>query len=179
MCAQREVVLYLRVCRYEPCGKVFYICRSCFRGQGYCSDLCKQFNRRMQCREANRKHQESEEGRLDHNQRQQDLYERQLEARSGGNEKNLTDPSSNTDCDGVTMNLSDSRDLRPTNTWPKESQEVHDDTSEAYPRCRICNRKGYWVDTFHEVGLEYARPRSHRKNPASVPRRTLENRDHS
>ena len=179
MYAQKEVVLYQRVCRYEPCGKVFHICRSCFQGQAYCSDVCKHINRRKQCRESNRKHQESEEGRLDHNQRQQDLYQRKLEARSGVNEKNLTDQSIYPDCDGVTMNLSDSRDLRSTKTESKESQEVHDDKSDAYPRCQICNREGYWIDTFHEVGLEYARPRSHRKNPTSIPRRTLENRDHS
>jgi ribosomal protein S14 len=179
MCAHREVVLYQLVCRYEPCGKVFYICRSCFRGHAYCSYPCFKANRDKQCREANRRHQESEEGRLDHNQRQQQLYQRQVAARSGGNEKNLTDRSSQTDCDGVTMNFSDSRELRSTKTEFKEPQEVHDDKREAYPRCRICNRKGYWVDTFHLVGIEYARPRSHRKNPASVPRRTLENRDHS
>ena len=178
MCAHREVVLYLLICRYEPCGKVFYICRSCYRGQAYCSDPCFKTNRDKQCREANRNHQQSDEGRLDHNSRQRELYQRQVDARREGNEKNLTDRSSPTACDGVTMNFSDSRDLEPTKTESKESQEVHDDKREAYPRCRICNRKGYWVDPFHEMGLKHARPRSHSKNPATVPRRTLENRDH-
>ncbi len=62
-----EVILRPRVCR---CGTTFYICRSCDRGQRYCSEHCGQKARREQRREANRRYQQSLEGRLDHRDRQ-------------------------------------------------------------------------------------------------------------
>ncbi len=179
MCSHREVVLLALICRYEPCGKVFYICVSCFCGQAYCRPCCRQENRAKQNRKSSALHQESEEGRLDHNQRQRELYRRQVDAEGAGREKNLTEQAAKAECSGVSMNLSDSSELRPIQAEPKESQEVHDDKEEDYPRCRICKRKGYWVDPFYEVGLKHAHPRIHRKNPAVVPRRTLENRNHS
>ena len=73
-----EVILRQRVCR---CGTTFYICRSCDRGQRYCSEPCRQKARREQRREANRRHQKSLEGRLDHRDRQQLYRERRLRFR--------------------------------------------------------------------------------------------------
>ena len=49
---------------------MFYLCRHCDRGQRYCSARCREKSRRLQRREANRRHQRSPEGRLDHRDRQ-------------------------------------------------------------------------------------------------------------
>ena len=57
-------------CRGVGCGAVFYICRSCYRGQAYCGDECRAPAQRRQRRTANAKHQRSPEGRLDHRDHQ-------------------------------------------------------------------------------------------------------------
>ena len=58
------------VCRGAKCGAVFYICGSCYRGQAYCGDRCRAPAQRQQRRNANRRHQQSPEGRLDHRDHQ-------------------------------------------------------------------------------------------------------------
>ena len=68
MAGQDEVVLRQRVCR--ACNAVFVLCRSCDRGQRYCSPECRLPALRQQRRRANRRHQDSPEGRLDHRDRQ-------------------------------------------------------------------------------------------------------------
>lgn len=80
-----DVPLHQRLCR---CGVTFYICRSCDRGQRFCSERCRQKARHEQRREANRRHQQSEEGRLDHRDRQRRYRQR----RHG--EKRVTDQGS-------------------------------------------------------------------------------------
>ena len=72
------VVFRLRSCRAAGCGALFWICRRCDRGHRYCSVRCRQQVRRQQCREANRRHQQSPEGRLDHRDRQR-AYRRRPE----------------------------------------------------------------------------------------------------
>lgn len=63
-------VVYQRQCHGPECGRPFFICRSCFRGQRYCSAVCRDLARRQQRRIANHRHQHSPEGRLDHRDRQ-------------------------------------------------------------------------------------------------------------
>ena len=72
----REALLRRRICRGADCGAVFWICRHCDRGHRYCSDRCRQKTRRQQGRDANRRHQKSPEGRLDHRDRQRVYRER-------------------------------------------------------------------------------------------------------
>lgn len=69
-----DLIFRQRLCR---CGTTFYICRSCDRGHRYCSERCRLKARRQQRREANRRHQQSFEGRLDHRDRQR-LYRQRL-----------------------------------------------------------------------------------------------------
>ena len=66
----REMAWVQLVCRGSGCGVMFYICHSCYRGQVYCGERCRRRMRRNQMRIANRKHQDSPEGRLDHRDRQ-------------------------------------------------------------------------------------------------------------
>ena len=79
--ADSIVVLRQRTCRAEGCGALFFICRSCDRGQSYCSQPCRRLQRRQQCRAANRRHQQSPEGRADHRDRQREYRQRQQQAR--------------------------------------------------------------------------------------------------
>ncbi len=62
------VVLRPRICR--ACGMLFSICRHCDRGHCYCSASCRYQGYRQKRRLANRRHQQSPEGRLDHRDRQ-------------------------------------------------------------------------------------------------------------
>ena len=66
----REETLRQRFCRGAGCGVVFWICRHCDRGHRYCGGRCRRKARRQQRRAANRRHQQSREGRLDHRDRQ-------------------------------------------------------------------------------------------------------------
>ena len=59
---------------------MFYLCRHCDRGHCYCSTRCRQKALRVQRREANRRHQQSPEGRADHRDRQPE-YRLRLKAR--------------------------------------------------------------------------------------------------
>ena len=64
------------VCQGAGCGRVFYICRSCWRGQAYCGDPCRTKAQVQQHRKANKKHQDSPEGRDDHRDRQRKYVRR-------------------------------------------------------------------------------------------------------
>ena len=88
MAANLEEPLRAKVCVSESCGDVFYLCRSCDRGQRYCGEACRSLSRQEQRRRANRKHQGTPEGRLDHRDHQR-TYRRRLQER-------VTDPSSET-----------------------------------------------------------------------------------
>lgn len=55
-------------CRY--CGTKFSICRSCFRGQSYCSSSCRKGARHRIVREAGRKYSKTSIGRESHKKRQ-------------------------------------------------------------------------------------------------------------
>ena len=72
----QEVVFRQLFCRGSGCGVMFYICKSCYRGQAYCGDGCRGRMRREQKRRARRRHQQSREGRLDHRDRQRAYRER-------------------------------------------------------------------------------------------------------
>ena len=74
MAIDSEVVLRERVCC--GCHAVFWICPHCDRGQRYCSMPCRILARRQQRRSANRRHQQSPEGRDDHRDRQREYRRR-------------------------------------------------------------------------------------------------------
>lgn len=72
------VILRLRVCLH--CLVLFFICRSCDRGQRYCSAACSASALREQRRQANRRHQQTDAGRQDHRDRQR-IYRRRCAQR--------------------------------------------------------------------------------------------------
>ena len=72
-----EVVLRPRVC-FE-CRTGFFLCFRCDRGQRYCSPACRRRARLRQRRSANRRNQQSPEGRLNHCDRQKAYRRRKAE----------------------------------------------------------------------------------------------------
>jgi hypothetical protein len=105
---------------------VFYLCGRCDRGQRYCSERCRDKARREQRRAANRRHQQSPEGRLDHRDRQRE-YRRRLIARR------VTDQGSDAAIGFSTLPL-----LSPP-LLARCGSEVF---------CRICGSVGVLIDPF-------------------------------
>lgn len=125
MATGEQVLLRQRQCRGEWCGAVFYLCRSCDRGQGYCSERCREKSRREQRRAANRRHQRSDEGRLDHRDRQREYRLRLV--------RRVTDHGSGVEVASST--------LRPLTERPFEAE-----AGEVF--CRLCGRRGTLIDAF-------------------------------
>ena len=125
MATGEQVLLRQRQCRGGSCGAVFYLCRSCDRGQRYCSERCREKSRREQRRAANRRHQRSAEGRLDHRDRQREYRLRLV--------RRVTDHGSGGEVSSST--------LRSLTEWPFEAEAV-----EVF--CRLCGRRGTLVDPF-------------------------------
>lgn len=127
MATGRQALLRQRQCRVESCGAVFYLCSSCDRGQRYCSERCREKARREQRRAANRRHQESDEGRLDHRDRQREYRLRTVQR--------VTDQGSGSEVSSPT--------LRPLSEL---FFEVGVNGGEAF--CRLCGRRGTLIDPF-------------------------------
>ena len=58
-----ESVLLLIKVKCRRCGTVFYVCRSCWRGQAYCSDKCRKANQREAHAEAQRRYRQTARGK--------------------------------------------------------------------------------------------------------------------
>lgn len=131
MATTTEPLLRQRFCCDDGCRQAFYICRSCDRGQRYCSEECHERSRRRQRRQANRLHQLSPEGRLDHRDRQR-LYRQRLR-------ESVTDQGSEESSSSVTVSIVVSSD---------EGQDVlaSQEGFEYPPRCRICFRRSRWLE---------------------------------
>ncbi len=144
-----------RVCRAYGCGMIFWICRSCDRGQQYCSERCRHKARRQQRREANRRHQQSPEGRLDHRDHQRAYRQRQAWAR-------VTDQGSQTDFSSGTIPPSELTTSSMSNEAQQQSaEETHAgqtpsqavwDPSSGLVFCVVCGRSGRWIDPLQQLG---------------------------
>ena len=56
---------------------IFGVCRSCYGGQAYCGDRCRERGRRQRHRAANGRYERTPWGRDDHRDRQREYRERQ------------------------------------------------------------------------------------------------------
>ena len=137
MAAHTEVVLRQRVCRASGCGQVFWICRRCDRGQHYRSHPCRQRTCQQQHRLANRRHQQSPEGRQDHRDRQREYRRRHLSAR-------VTDVSSQMLSSEGRMPL---RCALPMHGKANGAMQRH----PGLLRCVLCGRLGRFVEPFPRI----------------------------
>jgi len=122
-----EGVLLLRACREPSCEAIFFICSHCDRGHSYCSEECRRQARLRQRRCANGRHQRSDEGRLDHRDRQREYRLREQAAAATVTDQgsiSITPPAS---LFGARVDLGTSKPLPESVTWSP-------------PRCRICGR---------------------------------------
>ena len=127
----REELLRQRICRGAGCGAVFWICCHCDRGHRYCGERCRRKTRRQQRRDANRRHQQSPEGRLDHRDRQRAYRERCR--------RRVTDhPSADTSASDSIVETEPS----PSEDGPgSDSGEArYAGSTEFEPACIICGR---------------------------------------
>jgi hypothetical protein len=62
-----EITL-LKTVSCRRCARIFYICRSCWRGQAYCCEACRQACRREAHRQAQKKYRQTLKGREAHRQ---------------------------------------------------------------------------------------------------------------
>ena len=133
-----------RVCHFPFCGAVFYLCPHCDRGQRYCSSRCREKSRRLQRRQANRRHQQSPEGRLDHRDRQREYRQRQR--------ARVTDQSSlrASPC----VNLMASPTSEPLTGAP-EPDPLPAELAPGWVVCQLCGRRGRWVIPFPEVEHDF------------------------
>jgi len=73
---EKEVTLRQLSCSH--CQAIFFVCVRHYRGHEYCSSTCRTTRQRQLHRMANQRYQQSEEGRLDHRDRQREYRKRQL-----------------------------------------------------------------------------------------------------
>ena len=140
MAARTEVILRQRVCRARGCGQVFWICRRCDRGQQYCSQLCRQQACRQQRRLANRRHQQSPEGRQDHRDRQREYRRRRQGTR-------VTDVPSRVLPSGSRIPLRGAL----ANWNPRAERNSTPQRHHGLLRCVFCDRWGRFVEQFPRI----------------------------
>jgi len=136
-----EEVLRQRVCRWQECGAIFWICRHCDRGHQYCTDRCRQKARRAQRRAANLRHRKTLEGKLDQRDRQK-AYRQRLAAVSVMDQGSPDVPPPGR----ILPPASQTPVAAETNGQPThETLAMHD---PGVPYCIICGRMGRFVNPF-------------------------------
>ena len=132
-------ILLLRQIHCAWCHFVFYVCRSCWRGQCYCCDLCRLAAKRKSHREAQQRYRQTLKGKKAH----REAENRRRHALSQKNQKNMDDASSTR--------------LPP---WCMElfrSFRKRLFSEQSIPRCHFCSAAGLIVDVFPRRGYGQAR----------------------
>jgi hypothetical protein len=141
-------------CRAPGCGAMFFICPGCDQEQVYCGKLCSKLARLAKHRVANRRHQQSEEGRLDHRDRQRAYRRRKAEVLSqSATIKSVTDhtPAPTASC--VTLLAAAPAPApRPSSTIspPPRPRQWLFYSDRPLIICRFCGRRGRFINPFHQ-----------------------------
>ena len=122
---------------------MFYLCRRCDRGQQYCSPRCREKSRRLQRREANRRHQRTPWGREDHRDRQREYRERRR--------ARVTDQSSLGTFPYVNLIVLPAPEATEAPLAVKSQPSSRAAIRAGWVVCQICGRRGRWVNPFPEV----------------------------
>ncbi len=119
-------------CRW--CNLSFHVCRSCWRGQAYCCDRCRDAGRRYNHRNAQRRYRQSARGKKAHCQAEN----RRRHGWSAKSIKNMDDATST------------ARPLRRINRFMREKSSILGSHPQA--RCHFCGSLGQVVDRFPRRG---------------------------
>src|SRR4051812_47237615 len=92
-----QVLGYVLSC--STCARTFIICKSCYRGHRYCSEMCRKNGYARLRRKARQKFEKTIEARLDHRDRSQ-RYRNKLKS---GAATVVTDQSSNVTTENINM----------------------------------------------------------------------------
>jgi hypothetical protein len=148
MAVHGEVVLRQRVCRGQGCQTVFWICTHCDHGQRYCSLACRTEARHRQHRAANRRYQQSPEGRLDHRDRQQQYRVRRVPRRR---RPRVTDQSSLSVISPAPSECGETITTPVVVALRVQSAGLLEKRAGLWLRCSICGRPGRFVDPFPHI----------------------------
>src|ERR1035437_7382870 len=141
MAIHGEAVLRARLCLGRACNVLFFICSHCDRGQRYCGAACSTTARQRQRRAANRRHQTSPEGRLDHRDRQRQYRRRRAQAR-------VTDQGSHSIISPAISNGGEEiTEIAATVTATAPAIGIRTATG-FWLRCCYCGRSGRFVNPF-------------------------------
>lgn len=127
-----SILLLSISCRW--CGLIFFVCRSCWRGQAYCGDLCRLCGKRHNRREAQRRYRQTPQGKKSH----REAENRRRHGWSEKYEKNMDD--------ATTIGLAS----RCINRFMQVKHRII--YSFKSPRCHFCGSFGQVVDKFPRRG---------------------------
>lgn len=134
---------------------MFFICSHCDRGQVYCSPDCRDATRRLQLRAANLRHQQSEEGRLDHRDRQRAYRRRLAGSATTSAVESVTDHGSNDPASYVIVPAapSDDTELVALDAILIQPRPPRGDFLLHRSRivCRCCGRSGVFINPFYDL----------------------------
>jgi len=134
-----------RLCNASDCRSLFFICSRCDRGQRYCGEPCRSKTRRQQLRAANRRYQQSPEGKQDNRDRQQAFRRRRSLAPLSASEKTVTDQSIGAPLTSCTISPQPVP-APAASPW----RRLLSDLGEVV--CRFCGRVGRFLNPFHASG---------------------------
>jgi len=137
--SDEPVPLRQRCCKASGCGKTFYLCKSCDRGQCYCSPRCRADARKSQRRLASARYQQTPEGRLGHCDCQRAYRERQR-ARSA---IPVTDPSSISSNSPSSCGSDHARPTPLIQTPCRTHAPQPPQRASPVFRCLVCGRTGF------------------------------------
>ena len=120
-------IILLKEIQCKRCGIIFYVCHSCWRGQAYCCEFCRDTAQRESHRKAQDKYRQTEKGKIAHRRQEK---ERRLR-NSQNSQKTVDDDTS-------------------TPSQPDDNLQVTSPSS--HPCCYFCGRKGLIVDQFPRRG---------------------------
>ena len=141
-----EVVLYEIFCALEECRVQFHICRHCYHGQRYCSEVCRKTARHRQQEEARRRYRNTPEAKLDQRDRQRQWRERQ------GQKNSVMDQGSPGEQNAPPSKRPDDTSRRLF-TWMIVLAVLRSGLRRVVgtPYCVICGCVGKYVNPYHPV----------------------------
>ena len=145
--AHSEKPLRQKLCNNGDCGRLFFICSHCDRGQRYCSLACRLKSRFAQLRRARLRHRQSPEGREDQCRRQKDYRRRKADLlrASAALAENVMDQAPQ-------AALTSSMILAPPGLASGTTPRPRFRSAFGWAVCQFCGRIGRFLDPFHEPG---------------------------